>query len=412
MAGMTIESINPMELLSKLTSNPRLHEEDAIDADLRSQNDAAPNVTLSPEDIPASSAVLSHARVSAPRDDVDGVSHHQASLPHERNANKAPLVDNTLLTLLLSHPEISALRCAESKLDADNEIVGESMSSSNPSAQKIRPGSSCKAKKNADVMSSHHVWKLEKKRRSREGATEGYSRAGTPLDEQLLLGTTPTPPSVRATSAPLLPAPSMPGPLPPGPVKRAPQSHQRFNLVPAVGGSSEAPKQQASSGMKTFEPHARGRAGVGFAVPPGIHSTEAPEQSAERTTVVLRNIPKTYNTCLVTNLVHSLGFRGKCDFIDVPGNRVSPSTRGCAIVNLVEPADFPIFFETFDGFSQWKSKSKSICRVEWCDQFDCLNDIIERYRKILEECKEISDANKPRLMSNGLPIPFPCVTWQ
>eukprot|EP00928_Gymnodinium_smaydae_P097508 TRINITY_DN8849_c0_g2_i4.p1 TRINITY_DN8849_c0_g2~~TRINITY_DN8849_c0_g2_i4.p1 ORF type:complete len:285 (+),score=5.80 TRINITY_DN8849_c0_g2_i4:121-855(+) len=126
----------------------------------------------------------------------------------------------------------------------------------------------------------------------------------------------------------------------------------------------------------------------------------------QRTTIVLRNIPKTYNTSSVVRLLETAGYTGLFDFVDVPTNRVSRTTGGFAIVNLRHPAYAPYFWKTFDGFHKWTCKSRNICRVVWYEQLQGLHEIMRRYKNLIIARKDIPKKSRPWLLTEGEWVPF------
>eukprot|EP00928_Gymnodinium_smaydae_P073970 TRINITY_DN5705_c0_g2_i3.p1 TRINITY_DN5705_c0_g2~~TRINITY_DN5705_c0_g2_i3.p1 ORF type:complete len:385 (+),score=43.31 TRINITY_DN5705_c0_g2_i3:58-1212(+) len=140
---------------------------------------------------------------------------------------------------------------------------------------------------------------------------------------------------------------------------------------------------------------------------PFVPLVRSPElHNTQRTTVLLRNIPKNLNTSRVVDWLNSAGYKGLFDFVDVPTNRVSKMTGGFAIVNLIHPAYAPFFWKTFDGFKQWTCKSKNICRVVWYDQLQGLHQILLRYKNLIIVNKGIPKKARPWLLNEGEWVPF------
>jgi hypothetical protein len=132
---------------------------------------------------------------------------------------------------------------------------------------------------------------------------------------------------------------------------------------------------------------------------------EVPE--AERTTVMLRNLPNNYTRAMLMELLASEGFGGDFDFLYFPIDFRTKAALGYAFVNCVDPAAVQRFWRAFDGFSNWMLPSKKVCYVSWCEPNQGLQAHIERYRNSPVMHTSVPDEYKPVLLENGHRVPFP-----
>eukprot|EP00928_Gymnodinium_smaydae_P097509 TRINITY_DN8849_c0_g3_i1.p1 TRINITY_DN8849_c0_g3~~TRINITY_DN8849_c0_g3_i1.p1 ORF type:complete len:398 (+),score=40.60 TRINITY_DN8849_c0_g3_i1:57-1250(+) len=395
MAGVTTEGSNALDLLSKLFSKPQ-REFDAVadrgteaasGSDLPSQTDVAAKDTTQTYEV--APTCTSHSGLSLLVDEGDSFNADQDSLKSRSNVGITSSVDKDLLAELLSI-ELHAIKGAESTSLVGNADVGKFAVGSTSRAQNSRSQPSYMANQSAAPF-----------RVSRpESGPQCHSGMGTTSSmpsSTAFFGTTPAS-SLRAPARSTAPAPSL----------QAPELHERAGSDSTIADSRQAPTQHHGASVRMLREHASQEFSVGFAPPSRICATKSQGRGTQRTTVILRNIPKTYNTARVVDLVHSHGFEGKCDFVDVPSKRVSASTGGFAIVNLADPAYIPLFWKTFDGFTDWKCKSKNTCRVVFYEQLQGLYEITQRYKNLIKERKVVPEADKPWLMK-GVVIPSSCV---
>eukprot|EP00928_Gymnodinium_smaydae_P033714 TRINITY_DN24077_c0_g1_i2.p1 TRINITY_DN24077_c0_g1~~TRINITY_DN24077_c0_g1_i2.p1 ORF type:complete len:459 (-),score=63.68 TRINITY_DN24077_c0_g1_i2:238-1539(-) len=432
MAAAPLENVDPWELLAKLTSAP---ERAVADKDARAAGVA---------DLPAQ---MDAAAVAVT--DIGGV----------EGVDNDSFEDGTLLTALMTHPMISSLLHEEPELDDVGEAThGFMLPAQNTRGNRFqmenvgRGGTQAYYAKNEVPEVPWHKSRPEcyngmdyaesevpevSWHKSRPERYSGMDYVAGPecysgMDyvasarSTMFFSTTPASsqtPEVRQKFhlAPAFDASRQAFPQKNYPTRAtafevhasqtSPEFRQSLSLASALDDSYHAYNQNFTTRVKAFEVHARQNSRAELSLPSRVRTKKPLKRGTQRTTVVLQNVPKTYNTSMVVNLIHSVGFKGRCDFVDMPVHRVSPSTGSFAIVNLVSPEDVPLFWKTLEGFTQWKCKSKNKCRVVWYEQLQGLDEIIHCYKNLLEVPKDIPDACKPRLLSNGVPMSFHSVPW-
>eukprot|EP00928_Gymnodinium_smaydae_P066868 TRINITY_DN4983_c0_g1_i1.p1 TRINITY_DN4983_c0_g1~~TRINITY_DN4983_c0_g1_i1.p1 ORF type:complete len:462 (-),score=51.51 TRINITY_DN4983_c0_g1_i1:276-1661(-) len=130
----------------------------------------------------------------------------------------------------------------------------------------------------------------------------------------------------------------------------------------------------------------------------------------KRTSVMLMNIPFGYTSSKLISTLDSQGFAGLYDFLYVPMNFQARASRGCALVNLLDPFIAKRFMTAFEGFSGWSTKSRNVCRTHWARQYQGLQANVDHYRNASVMCKSVPHEYKPRLFKNGTEIMFPAPT--
>lgn len=130
-----------------------------------------------------------------------------------------------------------------------------------------------------------------------------------------------------------------------------------------------------------------------------------------RTTVVVRNLPRTYTREMVCEFMDEEGFAGRYDFVYLPTDFRTWLAFGYAFVNMVTPEDATDIMRCLDGFDEWKhdGEGKS-CNVVWSDPYQGLQANIERYRNSPVMNESVNEKYKPMLYQAGKPIPFPAPT--
>merc|ERR1712045_867190 len=74
-------------------------------------------------------------------------------------------------------------------------------------------------------------------------------------------------------------------------------------------------------------------------VPSSLPVLTPPSLTNQRTSVMLRNLPSGFTCRQLLNLLDSLGFLGRYDFVYQPVNFETMTCLSHAFVNLVSPAD-------------------------------------------------------------------------
>jgi len=135
------------------------------------------------------------------------------------------------------------------------------------------------------------------------------------------------------------------------------------------------------------------------------------EANETRTTVVIRNLPRTYSREMVCEFMDSEGFAGRYDFVYLPTDFKTWLAFGYAFVNIVTSEDAIDIMHCLEGFDSWKHENEGkTCDVVWSDPYQGLESNIERYRNSPVMNESVKDEYKPMIFANGKPIAFPLPT--
>lgn len=169
---------------------------------------------------------------------------------------------------------------------------------------------------------------------------------------------------------------------------------------PSSASSPSAQKQNQKQNQK------RSATGAG----PDSRKSGSRRENAERTTLMLRNIPNDYTRSMLLEMLDREGFAAKYDFVYLPIDFHRFASLGYAFVNCVTGADAENMKEHFQGFIQWKVSSQKVCDVCWGDPLQGLLAHIDRYRNSPVMHEEVPDEYKPVLLMGGVRSPFPAAT--
>jgi len=129
---------------------------------------------------------------------------------------------------------------------------------------------------------------------------------------------------------------------------------------------------------------------------------------AEKTTVLLRNLPKDYTRTQLIELLEDEGFDGTFDFVYVPMDFSSEASLGYAFVNFTAPGDARRCWEMFDGLAEWGRPGENrACEVMWAEPCQGLAAHVERYRSSPVMHASVPDEWKPAIFQSGVRMPFP-----
>jgi len=133
-------------------------------------------------------------------------------------------------------------------------------------------------------------------------------------------------------------------------------------------------------------------------------------RDADRTTVLLRSLPRDFTRARLVELLEDEGFDGAFDFVYVPIDFSSEASLGYAFVNFVSTGDVRRCWEIFDGLSEWghqcEGESKA-CQVMWAEPCQGLAAHVERYRSSPVMHATVPDEWKPAIFQDGVRMPFP-----
>jgi len=147
------------------------------------------------------------------------------------------------------------------------------------------------------------------------------------------------------------------------------------------------------------------RASVKVAPPPGNFAMSPVEvqKNAERTTVVLRNLPSHLSRSELSQILDKDGFASRYDFLYLPTNFRSMTVFGYAIVNFTDPAGAQAALDCFRG----KMVDGQAMITEWSKSQQGYDDLVQRYRDSPVMHTLVPDKHKPIILSHGIMQAFP-----
>jgi len=135
-------------------------------------------------------------------------------------------------------------------------------------------------------------------------------------------------------------------------------------------------------------------------------------QASPKTTVMMRNVPKSYTRATLLELLNMKGFFGSYDFIYFPVHFNSMKSFGYVFINLVSHCEAERFMQHFHNFTEWTVPSPKVCQMTWGDCHQGLAAHVHRYRSSPVMHEELPDEGKPAVFSDGVRAPFPPPLFQ
>jgi len=142
-----------------------------------------------------------------------------------------------------------------------------------------------------------------------------------------------------------------------------------------------------------------------------LQTQAASSTVSEKTTVMLRNLPSHYTRTCLKDLLESMGFAGRFDFLYLRRDFKTESA-GNAVVNLVTSADAERLMQRMNQRPSKRSAPTRRSRnASWGAedrQGRAANIAHFRNHEVMHE--SVSDSYRPALFDNGTRIPFPAPT--
>mmetsp|Transcript_91980 Transcript_91980/g.269029 ORF Transcript_91980/g.269029 Transcript_91980/m.269029 type:complete len:570 (-) Transcript_91980:471-2180(-) len=138
-----------------------------------------------------------------------------------------------------------------------------------------------------------------------------------------------------------------------------------------------------------------------------IRDSSRRRSTAERTTVVLQNLPLNYRRHMLLRMLDAEGFAGKYSFAYMPMDFKTRAGLGYSFIDLVHPSVVSRFWRVFDGYNKWIFPSAKVCQVSWSVPHQGLEAHIKRYRNSPLMHESVPDEYKPVLFAGGVRVPFP-----
>lgn len=126
-----------------------------------------------------------------------------------------------------------------------------------------------------------------------------------------------------------------------------------------------------------------------------------------RTTVMLGNLPDNFTRSMLVALLESKGFGSAYNFLYLPIDFRARASLGYAFLDLTHAGEASGLWSTFEGFADWSVPCDKACFVTWCQPYQGLETLIERYRNSPVMHAAVPDDFKPLLLRNGQRVPLP-----
>jgi len=132
-------------------------------------------------------------------------------------------------------------------------------------------------------------------------------------------------------------------------------------------------------------------------------------QVAEKTTIILRNLPTEYTRAKLLEWLDAEGFGGQYDFLYMPVNFETDMCFGYSFINLVSHSSACRALERFGG-QIIPGVSDAECGAAWSEPYQGFATYVERYRNSPVMHKSVPDEHRPVLFASGIRYPFPAPT--
>lgn len=169
----------------------------------------------------------------------------------------------------------------------------------------------------------------------------------------------------------------------------------------------------ASVGSQVFMPVAIGGQMVcaPFGLPKlkALSANKLPEdQSDQRTTVMFRNLPKSYTRTPFLEVIDAEGFAGTYEFVYLPTDFESRGNSGYAFISFNSHEEASRATNHFHGFSQWSPAfSCKPCDVAWSGPVQGLEAHVKKYQNSPVMHDSVPDEYRPAIFINGVRANFP-----
>lgn len=129
----------------------------------------------------------------------------------------------------------------------------------------------------------------------------------------------------------------------------------------------------------------------------------------ERTSIMLRCIPKDYTRDDILDLLTRYGFINDINFFYLPANfkRLKTAGNHYCFINFRFPDDASEFKSFFTGLAFSETNPEEKCYVEWRNPIQGFGSHFDRYQNSFRTRDPHLSYFRPTLMKNGKEIPFP-----
>jgi hypothetical protein len=177
----------------------------------------------------------------------------------------------------------------------------------------------------------------------------------------------------------------------------------------AYGSYMASPKADLddSSSVSTACVSGRARSLSGSSWEELSSTVDTPKSEPQRTTLMLRNLPRSYTRSSLQRLLDIEGFAGRYCFVYAPGDFQTLAASGFAFVCFCEHDAAAQAKRHFQGFSRWGVPCQKKCNVAWSGAVQGLEQHTERYRNSSVMHPLVPDELKPAVFVAGIRVPFP-----
>lgn len=180
------------------------------------------------------------------------------------------------------------------------------------------------------------------------------------------------------------------------------QMPMQMFFMPGPGGFQQMQMPPGQAPPYTMAPQGNPCMAAPQAAAPGVPPSA--QNSGRVLTLMLRNIPVTYDRDQLLQDLDSRGFRPSMDFFYLPIDFQTGNNVGYAFVNLNNETEVERFRKTYHGIQLSADRSNKICAV--CDaQKQGLHQNVEHYRN--SPVMGMEEKYHPMIFQNGIQQPFP-----
>jgi hypothetical protein len=141
-----------------------------------------------------------------------------------------------------------------------------------------------------------------------------------------------------------------------------------------------------------------------------VGQSQRDPEPRKRTTLMLRNLPKSYTRSAVLSMLDAEGFAGCYNFIYAPTDFKTMTSFGYAFVAFRCHEEALRAKAHFQGYSTWSHLSDKACDVAWSGPVQGVEQHTERYRNSPVMHASVPDEYKPAVFVNGVRVAFPAPT--
>lgn len=125
------------------------------------------------------------------------------------------------------------------------------------------------------------------------------------------------------------------------------------------------------------------------------------------TTLIVRNVPKTYGSAQLMETLNKTGFAAVYDFLYLPVDFEADMNFGYVFVNFITHEVALEAQRHFNGFAGWSVANEGVASAEWSNPHQGLEAHVERFRNSPMMHPAVPSCYKPMVFKDGASVPFP-----